>query len=70
MTGLLLLRSEEAAEYLRLAPQTLNRMRCEGSSPPYIKLGRRVLYDRAELDAWIDKSRRVSTSDRGRPGSP
>ena len=54
-----------AAAYLRLAPQTLNKLRCVGGSPPYFKAGRRVLYDRAELDIWLDARRRRSTSDAG-----
>lgn len=60
-----LLNVPEAAEYLRMAPQTLAKMRCEGTSPPFIKLGRRVLYDLAEIDQWLDQRRRRSTSDPG-----
>jgi predicted DNA-binding transcriptional regulator AlpA len=55
----------EAAKYLRMAPQTLAKMRCEGTSPPFIKVGRRVLYDLAEIDSWLDQRRRRSTSDPG-----
>lgn len=54
-----------AASYLRLAKQTLNKLRSVGGSPPYYKAGRRVLYDRAELDRWLDARRRRSTSDQG-----
>ena len=46
-----LLNVPEAANYLRMAPQTLAKMRCEGTSPPFIKVGRRVLYDVAEIDS-------------------
>lgn len=60
-----LLSAPEAAKYLRMATQTLAKMRCEGTSPPFIKLGRRVLYDQAEIDRWLDQRRRRSTSDPG-----
>lgn len=60
-----LLNVPEAAKYLRLAPQTLAKMRTEGTSPPFIKVGRRVLYDLAEIDRWLDQRRRRSTSDPG-----
>jgi len=42
----------EAAEFLRLSPQTMNNMRSKGTGPPYYKHGRRVLYDVDELRAW------------------
>jgi predicted DNA-binding transcriptional regulator AlpA len=60
-----LLNVPEAAEYLRMKPQSLAKMRWEGTSPPFIKLGRRVLYDLAEIDRWLDQRRRRSTSDPG-----
>lgn len=60
-----LLNTSEAAKYLRLARQTLNAARSAGTSPPYIKIGRRVLYDLADLDRFLDSRRRVSTSDPG-----
>lgn len=51
-----LLTTGEAAEYLRLAPVTLE---CDRSTRrlgiPFRKLGRRVLYHRADLDAWLQK---------------
>jgi excisionase family DNA binding protein len=55
----------QAANYLRLARQTLARLRCVGSSPVFYKVGRQVLYDRADLDCWLDQRRRISTSDVG-----
>jgi excisionase family DNA binding protein len=59
--------AEDAAEYLGLAPQTLAKLRWSGDSPPYFKVGRRVLYEREELDAWLAQRKRRSTSDRN-PG--
>lgn len=65
ITGKLLLTTEDAAAYVGLAVQTLAKMRVTGESPPFHKLGRRVVYDRADLDAWIAIRKRRSTSDPG-----
>lgn len=60
-----LLDSHGAAAYLRLARQTLAKMRMSGAGPVYFKVGRRILYDCTDLDAWLDTRRRRSTSDPG-----
>jgi predicted DNA-binding transcriptional regulator AlpA len=58
------LRSVEAAEYLRLSPSTLAKMRVSGRGPAYEKAGDRiVLYDLAELDNWLKQRRHRSTSE-------
>jgi hypothetical protein len=57
--------AKDAASYIGLAQQTLAKMRWSGESPPYFKVGRQVVYDRADLDAWLLKRRRRSTSDTG-----
>ncbi len=62
-----LMGTPEAAVFLGLAVQTLAKMRVSGESPPFYKLGRQVLYDRAELEDWIAARKRRSTSDSGRP---
>lgn len=41
---------------------TLTKWRLTGVGPAYYKIGRKVLYDEAEYDAWIDSMRRTSTS--------
>jgi excisionase family DNA binding protein len=48
-----LLLADEAAERLRVAKQTLARWRVEGQGPPFIRLGSRVLYRVADVDAYI-----------------
>jgi excisionase family DNA binding protein len=60
-----MLDSAQAAHYLRLARQTLAKLRCTGGSPLFYKVGRQVLYDRADLDTWLDARKRRSTSDSG-----
>lgn len=55
----------EAAEYTGLAVATLNKYRCSGAGPAFLRPGgaRRVLYDVADLDAWLTACRRHSTSE-------
>ena len=58
------LRAPAAAEYLGLSTSTLAKMRLRGDAPPYMKAGPRiVLYDRADLDAWLEPRKRRSTSE-------
>jgi hypothetical protein len=58
------LNTTEAADLLRVAVSTLAKMRCIGlGGPAYIKVGRKVLYERAELASWLDARRHRSTSD-------
>jgi predicted DNA-binding transcriptional regulator AlpA len=53
----------EASAHLKLSKSFLDKLRLTGGGPAYLKLGaRRVVYDRAELDAWASKGRRLSTS--------
>jgi predicted DNA-binding transcriptional regulator AlpA len=47
------LEQEEAAAELKVCRRTLDRWRRLGEGPPIIKLGRRVLYSRSSLLAWI-----------------
>ena len=57
------LRSPEAAAYVGLSESTLAKMRLRGDGPEYSKAGPRiVIYDRARLDEWLDRSLRRSTS--------
>ena len=58
------LRAPEAAAYLGLSASTMAKMRMTGLGPPYSKAGRRVvIYDRADLDGWLDARKRTSTSE-------
>ena len=60
------LRAPEAARYVGLSPSTLAKMRLRGDGPIYSKAGPRiVIYDKADLDAWLNQRRRSSTSDPG-----
>lgn len=57
-----MLRTEDAANYTGLSASTLTKLRLTGGGPEYIKLGKVVVYDLADLDAWLSSKRRRSTS--------
>ncbi len=61
--GNLYLTQQEAAAYLRLSPRTLERHRVAGTGSVYVKLGRRVLYRRSDLDDWAASRTFGSTSE-------
>lgn len=49
-----LLSYEDLASYIAHSPQTLRNQVNQGTLPfPYLKVGRRVLFDRNDVDAWI-----------------
>lgn len=52
--GRRLLTPAQAAEHLALSTSTLANWRCAGAGPPSVKVGGRVRYRLAELDAWVD----------------
>ena len=54
-----------AATYLGANPRTLEGWRVRGGGPRFIKVGRRVVYRRRDLDEWLAARERASTSDRG-----
>lgn len=56
----------EAATILRISERSLERHRVQGTGPRYASLGRRVVYARADLLAWVQACSRCSTSERRR----
>ncbi len=64
------LTTEEAAKYLRLKTQTLEAWRLSGRGPTFLKLGRRVIYQREALERFMSECQRTSTSDLGPQTSP
>ena len=60
-----LLSTTEAAAQLGLSPAYLNKKRVTGGGPAFVKIGARVTYDPADLEAWVQASKRRSTSDEG-----
>lgn len=63
----LYLTTPEAAEFLRLSPKTLERMRVDGSGPTFLKAGpglrSRVLYRKSDLVGWLEGFAYGSTSE-------
>ncbi len=57
------LTNDEAAQYLRLSPRTLEKQRVIGGGPKFRKFGRRVMYAVIDLDAWADARSYEATSD-------
>ena len=49
-----LLTSREFARYRRCSLRTLDRERAEGMGCPYVRLGARILYRRADIERYID----------------
>lgn len=50
----------EVADLLRTGPETVRYWRHIGKGPASFKVGRRVLYARADVEAWITEAREVS----------
>lgn len=48
---------EDAAAYLDLSPQYLAQLRMKKAGPAYHLVGRRCLYRRSDLDAWVAEHR-------------
>lgn len=59
------LRTPEAARFLSLSHRTLEKHRCYGTGPRYSKVGGRVIYRVDDLQAWVDRGVKSSTSDPG-----
>lgn len=58
-----LLTVEQAALRLGLAVSTLNKWRCHGGGPHYIKMGRAVRYRQSDLDGFVAKRIAASTAE-------
>lgn len=48
-----LVNTEKAAKILGVERNTMEGWRCHNRGPKYVKIGRRVLYDLGDLDAFI-----------------
>lgn len=60
--------TKEAAEYLGVSRQFLEKARSRGAGPAYHALTTRCIrYTRADLDAWVAERRRNSPRDDPQP---
>jgi len=57
--------TQHAAMVSGLSASTLAKRRMTGDGPPYFKVGRKVLYEKAALIAWLESHRRRNTSETG-----
>lgn len=55
--------AQAAARFIGLAVATLAKLRCIGGGPAYLKLGRKVLYRRSDLAAWLNPRRVANTTE-------
>lgn len=55
------MRTPEAAKLLGLSIHTMEKHRCYGTGPAFIKLGGRVVYKPDDLRTWAEQGVRTST---------
>jgi hypothetical protein len=51
-----------AAVYTGFGEGYLNKLRCKGGGPTYLKRNGVIRYDLDDLDAWLEAGKRRSTS--------
>jgi len=57
------MRQPDAADYIGMSESYLEKARVTGKDgPPFARLGRAIVYDVADLDAWIAARKRLNTS--------
>jgi hypothetical protein len=54
--------TKQAAQRYGLSASWLSKLRVFGGGSPYLKIGRRVVYERSAFENWLDAHRRHSTS--------
>ena len=62
-----LLKERDVAAMLNIKVVTLRRWRWQGVGPRFLKLGSAVRYDSSDVESFIARGRRHSTSDLGEP---
>lgn len=60
------MRVPQAADYVGLSKSALDKFRCYGGGPVYAKLGTAIVYQAADLDAWV-AARRIEPANDNRP---
>lgn len=58
-----LLDTLEAAAHCRSSASKFNKLRMTGGGPVYIRIGRKILYDVADLNAWMRSRKFTSTAE-------
>ena len=57
------LRTADAAAYCGSSKSTFEKYRLTGEGPAYSKIGRVVVYDKADLEIWLNSKKHNSTSE-------
>ena len=57
-----LLTSDQATEFLNVGSQTLAQWRSKGGGPTFLRYGRRVMYRKSDLLAWLAEREYQNTS--------
>ena len=57
------LRTKEAAEHCGSTKSSFEKRRVQGGGPPFIKMGRTVVYALTDLDTWMAERRFRSTAE-------
>lgn len=52
----------DAAAYIGSSKSKMDKLRCYGGGPKYYKLDHKIVYDVADLDAWLAERARTNTS--------
>lgn len=52
-----------AAKYADSSTSTLAKLRLRGGGPRFCRIGRAIRYRRADIDDWLNSTRRRSTSE-------
>jgi predicted DNA-binding transcriptional regulator AlpA len=63
-----MLRIDETSELTTLPVSTLRYLRHLGEGPPAFRLGRRLVYDEADVLAWIAERKTADPAPRQRAG--
>ncbi len=66
-TGLGLMTTAQAAQFLKLSQTTLCHYRCQGRGPIYRKHGWRIFYTRSDLVNWSENQRWSATDNKLKP---
>jgi len=64
----MLLKTPEVAKQLRVTKATLESWRCRGGGPQFVKYGRAVRYRPEDIEIFLEKSLRSSTSAKSQGG--
>lgn len=51
----------QAADFLNISVASLDKLKADGEGPTFIKIRQRVLYDPADLTAWMNAQKQEPT---------